>query len=154
MLRGIHRHYVRFWKETRFDGHSPILPLRHAVVVPVNRISKATAAALVYASTISDDVVAVAVEVDAQASAELRARWEAWDVGIPLVVLESPFRSIIKPLVAYVDSRRGTALGDLVTVVVPEVVVRRWWEHLLHNKTALYIKRGAGGCRPTSFCWF
>jgi amino acid transporter len=140
MLRGIHRHYMRFWRDTRFDGQSPILPLRHAVVVPVNRISKATAAALVYASTISDDVVAVAVEVDAQATAELRARWEAWDVGIPLLVLSSPFRSVLKPLVAYVDSRRGTALGDLVTVVVPEVVPRRWWEHLLHNKTALYIR--------------
>ena len=142
MLRGIHRHYRRYWEDTRFDGHSPILPLRHEVVVPVNRISKATAAALVYASTISDDVVAVAVEVDAAAAAELKARWAEWDIGIPLVVLTSPYRSVLRPLVDYVERRQRGSLGDLVTVVVPEVVPRRWWEHLLHNKTALYI-RGA-----------
>ena len=147
MLRGIHRHYVRYWRETRFDGHSPILPLRHVVVVPVNRISKATAAALVYASTISDDVVAVSVEVDAHAMADLHTKWAEWDVGIPLVVLSSPYRSVLKPLVEYVDGRHGSGLGDLVTVVVPEVVPRRWWEHLLHNKTALYI-RGAFLFRP------
>lgn len=147
MLRGIHRHYIRYWRDTRFDGQSPILPLQHVVVVPVNRISKATAAALVYASTISDDVVAVAVEVDAQAMSDLRTEWEAWDVGIPLVVLRSPYRSVLKPLVAYVESRQLGALGDLVTVVVPAVVPRRWWEHLLHNKTALYI-RGAFHFKP------
>jgi hypothetical protein len=147
MLRGIHRHYLHYWDDTRFDGHSPILPLRHAVVVPVNRISKATAAALVYASTISDDVVAIAVEVDVHTTADLRARWEEWDVGIPLVVLKSPYRSVLRPLVEYVDSRQRDTLGDLVTIVVPEVVPRRWWEHLLHNKTALYI-RGAFLFKP------
>lgn len=147
MLRGIHRHYLRYWDDTRFDGHSPILPLRHAVVVPVNRISKATAAALVYASTISDDVVAIAVDVDAMAMAELRTRWEEWDIGIPLVILNSPYRSVLRPLVEYVEGRRRDSLGDLVTIVVPEVVPRRWWEHLLHNKTALYI-RGAFLFRP------
>ena len=147
MLRGIQRHYLRYWADTRFDGHSPILPLRHAVVVPVNRISKATAAALVYASTISDDVVAVAVEVDASAAADLRTRWKEWDIGIPLEILTSPYRSVLRPLVEYVASRQRDSLGDLVTVVVPEVVPRRWWEHLLHNKTALYI-RGAFLFRP------
>jgi len=147
MLRAIQRHYLHYWEDTRFDGHSPILPLRHAVVVPVNRISKATAAALVYASTISDDVVGVAVEVDTSAAADLKARWAEWDIGIPLVVLASPYRSVLRPLVEYVDGRQSGSLGDLVTVVVPEVVPRRWWEHLLHNKTALYI-RGAFLFRP------
>jgi hypothetical protein len=79
--------------------------------------------------------------------AELRGRWEEWDIGIPLVVLKSPYRSVLRPLVEYVDTRQRDTLGDLVTIVVPEVVPRRWWEHLLHNKTALYI-RGAFLFRP------
>jgi len=68
------------------------------------------------------------------------AEWEAWDIGVPLEVVPSPYRSILKPLVEYVENLRMVSPGELVTVVVPEIVPRRWWEHLLHNKTALYIR--------------
>ena len=60
--------------------------------------------------------------------------------GVPLVVLPSPYRSVLKPLVEYVENLRMVSQGELVTVVVPEIVPRRWWEHLLHNKTALYVR--------------
>lgn len=140
LLRAIHRHYERFYDEVKFDGHSPILPLHHIVVVPVSSVTKATAGALVYASTISDEVMAVYVEVDPPASARFQAEWEAWEIGIPLVVLPSPYRSVLRPLVEYVESLRTISVGELVTVVVPEVVPRFWFEHLLHNKTALFIR--------------
>ncbi|HEY3746587.1 MAG TPA: APC family permease [Gemmatimonadaceae bacterium] len=140
LLRKIHRHYVQFAVEIEFKGQSPIAPLHHSVVVPVNGITKATSGALVYASAISDEVVAVYVEVDSRATQKIKSDWEEWDIGIPLVVIPSPYRSVLRPLVEYVDNLRLVMPGELVTVVVPEIVPKRWWEHLLHNKTAFYIR--------------
>ena len=140
LLRKIHRHYAQFESEVRFSGQSPITPLHHTVVVPVNGITKASAGALVYATTISDEVVAVFVEVDKRVTAKMKADWEEWDIGLPLVVLPSPYRSVLRPLVEYVESLRMITAGELITIVVPEIVPKRWWEHLLHNKTALYIR--------------
>jgi len=140
LLRAIHKHYIEFAEDTRFLGQSPINPLHHTVIVPVNGISKATSGALVYATTISDEVVAVYIEVDKRDTSRIEQEWEAWDIGVPLVVVPSPYRSILKPLVEYVENLRMVTPGELVTIVVPEIVPKRWWEHLLHNKTALYIR--------------
>jgi amino acid transporter len=140
LLRKIHRHYVQFAAEIEFKGQSPIIPMHHSVVVPVNGITKATAGALVYATAISDEVVAVYIEVDQRATAKMESDWEEWDIGVPLVVIPSPYRSVLRPLVEYVDNLRLVMPGELVTVVVPEIVPKRWWEHLLHNKTAFYIR--------------
>jgi hypothetical protein len=139
-LRRIHRHYKHFEEEIAYAGQAPLMFLHHTVVVPVNGISKPTAGALVYATTISEDVRAVYVEVDPEKTAALRERWSAWDIGVNLVVLASPFRSILRPLVEYVDSLALQAEADLVTIVVPEIVPRSWWGHLLHNKTSLFIR--------------
>jgi len=140
LLRKIHRHYAQFTADVQFTGQSPIAPMHHSVVVPVNGITKATSGALVYATAISDEVVAVYVEVDPSATPKLQSEWESWDIGIPLVVIPSPYRSVLRPLVEYVESLRLVMPGELVTVVVPEIVPKRWWEHLLHNKTAFYIR--------------
>jgi len=140
LLRKIHRHYEQFASEIEFRGQSPMTPMHHSVVVPVNGITKATAGALVYASAISDEVVAVYVEVDQRVTEKIKTDWEDWDIGIPLVVVASPYRSVLRPLVEYVENLRMVMPGELVTVVVPEIVPRKWWEHLLHNKTAFYIR--------------
>ena len=140
LLQTIHRHYETFTQEIRFEGQSPILPLHHTVVVPVNSITKAAAGALVYATTISDEVIALYVEVDPRNTADMRRQWEEWDIGVPLEILPSPYRSILRPLVEYVENLRMLSPGELVTIVVPEIVPKKWWEHLLHNKTALYIR--------------
>jgi amino acid transporter len=140
LLLTIHRHYLRFAEEIRFTGQSPITPLHHTVIVPVSGINKAVAGALVYATTISDEVEAVYVENEIQKTGQLQNEWETWDIGVPLVVLASPYRSVLRPLVDHVENLRMLSPGELVTVVVPEVVPKSWWEHLLHNKTALYIR--------------
>ncbi|HVX41050.1 MAG TPA: APC family permease [Gemmatimonadaceae bacterium] len=139
-LRRIHRHYEHFAKEVAYTGQSPIMFLHHTVVVPVNGITKPTAGALVYATTISEDVRAVYVEVDPTATAELRRRWDEWDIGVELTVIPSPFRSVLRPLVDFVNDMIARDDADLVTIVVPEIVPRSWWGHLLHNKTALFIR--------------
>ena len=139
-LSRIHRHYERFAREIEFRGHAPLMFLHHTAVVPVNGITKATAGALVYATTIADDVRAAYVEVEPEGTEQLRSRWESWDIGVGLVVLHSPYRSILRPLVDYVNGLIARREADLVTVVVPEIMPHRWWEHLLHNKTALFIR--------------
>lgn len=140
MLVGIHRHYETFAREVAYTGQAPLLFLHHTVIVPVGAISKASAGALVYATAISEDVRAAYIEVDPAATARFRDQWEAWDIGVDLVVLPSPFRSVLRPLVDFVNGLLREGQTDLITVVVPEVVPHRWWEHLLHNKTALYIR--------------
>jgi amino acid transporter len=140
ILRKIHEHYTEFAEQIKFTGQSTIIPLHHTVIVPVSSITKATSAALVYATTIAEEVIAVCVEVDKHDTDRLVAEWEAWDIGVPLEIVKSPYRSILKPLVEYVDNLRMVTPGELVTVVVPEIVPERWWEHLLHNKTALFIR--------------
>jgi hypothetical protein len=82
----------------------------------------------------------VTVGVDAAGTEALRKQWDAWDIDVPLVVLESPYRSVIRPIVDYVKGLEAHDEADLVTVIVPEIVPHHWWEHLLHNKTALYIR--------------
>ena len=140
LLQKIGKHYTEFAEDVRFDGHSPFIPLHHTVIVPINGITKATSGALVYGTTISDDVIAVYIEVDKRDSARLREEWDAWDIGVPLEIVPSPYRSVLKPLVDFVDTLSMVSAGQLVTIIVPEIVPRRWWEHLLHNKTALYIR--------------
>jgi amino acid transporter len=140
MLRKIHAHYVAFEREIRYVGHAPLMFLHHTVVVAVNGITKPVAGALVYATTISEDVRAAYVEVDQDAARELSSEWEEWDIGVELVILPSPYRSVIRPLVDYVKNLTHGGQSDLVTVIVPEIVPHKWWEYLLHNKTALYIR--------------
>src|SRR5689334_24429425 len=138
LLRDIHRHYAHFAEEVQFRGQSPLMFLHHTVLVPVNRITQATSAALVYATAISEDVRALYVETTPGDAAAMRADWESWEIGVPLDVVPSPYRSVLKPLVRYVDDLTASGATDLVSIVVPEIVPRRWWEHLLHNKTALF----------------
>ena len=140
LLQKIHSHYTEFAEEVRFTGQSPINPLHHTVLVPVNGINKASSGALVYATTISDDVRALYIEVEPNATAQVLADWEQWDIGVEITVLKSPYRSVLRPLVRYVDRLRMDGPGELVSIVVPEIVPHKWWEHLLHNKTALYIR--------------
>jgi amino acid transporter len=139
-LRRIHRHYLHFQTEVAYTGQSPLMFLHHTVIVPVNGITRPAAGALVYATTICEDVRAVYVEIEPEHTAALRAKWNDWDIGVDLVVLPSPYRSLLKPLVAYVDELARAGATDLVTIVVPEIVPRNWWGHLLHNKSSLFIR--------------
>lgn len=136
----IHRHYEQFAREVAYAGQSPLMFLHHTVVVPVNGITKPAAGALVYATTISEDVRAVYVEVEPETTAALERAWHEWDIGVDLHVVHSPFRSIVRPLVEYVDGIIDEGQTDLVTIVVPEIVPRSWLGHLLHNKTSWFIR--------------
>jgi amino acid transporter len=122
-------------------------PGGHVVLLPIGGVQRAVVKALQYGRALADDVRAVYVEIDPGATAALMALWSDWGQGVELVVLESPFRSLLEPLLEYIEGLQRADPRGYVTVVLPEFVPRRLWQHLLHNQHALLIK-GALLFRP------
>ncbi len=122
-------------------GHRPLEPERSVVLVPVSAVHNATVRAVVYAKSLKPaHVEALFFAADPEEVGEVLEEWGDWGMDIPLSAIDTPFRDIAPPLLE--EIRKHTRRGDtVVTVVLPEFVVRHWWEHLLHNQTGLYIKR-------------
>ncbi|MDT5263056.1 MAG: hypothetical protein QOC61_2060 [Acidobacteriota bacterium] len=141
LFRAIHQHYVDVAKQLTTEGLDDIRPLHNTVIVPVSGIHRGVIHALQYAKSIApDNVIAVYVDLDEEATRKLRQRWEKWGAGIPLHVLPSPYRALTRPLLRYitkVDSQRD---DDIVTVILPEFVPAKWWHQLLHNQSSLLLK--------------
>ncbi len=137
----VHRHYQDVAAQLSLEAFGSPPPIRrHRVIVPIAGVHRAVIAALNYARALSDDVTAVYVEVDPNETLKVRRKWQEWGDGVPLVVLPSPYRSIVGPLVDYVDRIDDKRRRDqVVTIVLPQFVPARWWHHLLHNQTALLI---------------
>jgi len=141
-LQAIYRHYQRVASQLSLETAGPPPRIRrHRAVVPIAGVHQGVLHALEYARSISEDVTAVYVEVNPDETARMRERWEMWGSGVRLVILPSPYRSIIGPLMDYVnkvdDVRR---YDEVVTIVLPQFVPAQWWENLLHNQTALLIR--------------
>jgi amino acid transporter len=135
---------------THYDGVAAQLSLRgwnsrrrrrrNTVLVPISGIQRAVVEALDYAKTLSPEVRAVYVNVDAAATEQMQEQWKQWGDGVTLVVLDSPFRSLMEPLLEYIEQVDAEHPDDYVTIVLPEFVPARWWHHLFHNQRALMIK--------------
>jgi len=123
----------------RADTPLPRLAVPH-IVVPIARIDRAALAALSYARSISADVTALHIADDQLDAERMRRRWAKREDGIPLVTIESPYRALIPPLLAYLDERERQDPDRPITVVLAEFVPRRFWDYLLHNQTALRLK--------------
>jgi hypothetical protein len=109
--------------------------------VLVSRLHLPTMRAISYAkATRPSSLEAVTIDLDPADTAELLAQWGGRDLDVPLVILESPFREITKPVLTYIRGLRRESPRDVVTVFIPEYVVGRWWEQLLHNQSALRLK--------------
>ena len=136
----IHRHYTDVARQLSLDDYGGPPPIDHTVLVLVGDLHRGVAAALRYAQTLSASVKAVYVELDPERTQKLEERWGRWGLGIPLVVLTSPYRSLLTPFLDYVNHLLALGERHVVTIVIPEFVPARWWQHLLHNQTALLIK--------------
>lgn len=136
----VHDHYVSFAQQVSLEGFEPPKILDHIVIVPVPGLHRGVIAALEYARSLSPHVQAVYVDLDVEATERLRARWSQWEHEIPLVILDSPYRSVLGPLVEYIGAVQRRSKNGLVTVVLPEIVPARWWHYLLHNQTAIFIR--------------
>ncbi len=137
----VHHHYRDVAAQLSLEAFGSPPPVRrHRVIVPIAGVHRAVIAALNYARSISDDVTAVYVETNPNETPKIRRKWAEWGDGIPLVVLPSPYRSIVGPLVEYVDRIDDQRRRDqVVTIVLPQFVPEKWWHHLLHNQTAWLI---------------
>jgi len=142
MMKSIHRHYDAISRELDLaQAGKPMLPSRNHAIVLVSRLHLPTMRAISYAkATRPSSLQAVTIQIDKADTDELLRQWNEHDVDIPLVILDSPYREITKPVLDYVRQLRRQSPRDVVTVFVPEYVVGRWWEHLLHNQSALRLK--------------
>jgi amino acid transporter len=141
MFRAIHKHYVVVAKQLSTEGLEQLHEIKNTVIVPISGIHRGVINALQYAKSISPNgVKAVYVDFDEEATRKLQKKWEQWGSGVELVVLQSPYRSLTRPLLRYIDRLRRTGGDDFVTVVLPEFVPARWWQQLLHNQSSLLLK--------------
>ncbi|WP_285484211.1 APC family permease [Amycolatopsis sp. NBRC 101858] len=141
MMRAIHRHYRHVREELQADDESELLPSRVHAVVLVSTLHKPGQRAIAFArATRPDTLAAITVNVDDADTRALQRQWEQRDMKIPLKVLESPYREITRPVVAHVKNLRRAGPRDVVCVYIPEYVVGRWWENLLHNQSSLRLK--------------
>jgi len=141
LMVGIRRHYDHVARELVPPEDKPVLPSRNHAVVLVSKVHMPTLRALAYAkATRPDTLTAVTVNVDEKDTRAIQAEWERRGIGVALTVVDSPFREITTPIIGFVKSLRRESPRDVVTVFIPEYVVGHWWEHLLHNQSALRIK--------------
>ena len=141
MFKKIQWHYkMADWQLSLTMYDRPKNPPPNIVVMPVGSVNRAVVIALDYARQRAHEIRAVHVDVDPEETAKIKADWEKWGTGIPLVILPSPYRSFLQPLLDYIEKVREENPGAWVTVVLGEVVPARWWENLLHNQRALLIK--------------
>lgn len=148
IFRKIREHYEATAKElTRPHGVAVTQAriLKHTAVVPISGIHQGVIDALSYALSISKDVRACYVEINPEATERLMAEWNEVAPQLPLVVLKSPYRSVIGPIVRYVHRVEHEMNDDIVTVIIPEFVTKKWYHQLLHNQTAIVLNLALRG---------
>ncbi len=138
----IHRHYLTLGEELRASPKDQVLPVHVSpqVVVPISRLERPAVAALNFAQSISTDVTAVHVVEDQEEAEAFRQRWNEFNLNVPLVIVESPYRRLLGSLLEYIDMIDAEDPRRPVTVVLAEFVPRHWYENMLHNLTAWRLK--------------
>jgi hypothetical protein len=148
LFLAIRRHYQYVAKRLTLEDIPPrsYIPrpkaevVTHPAVVVVGQLNRGTLEALDYARSIADEVVAVHVDIGTTDREKLQQRWEQLEGDIPLVILDSPYRAIVSPIVDFVSEYERKHPGVLSTVIIPAFVTQNWWESLLHNQTTLFLK--------------
>jgi len=139
----MHRHFEEGAVELSLEGLAGPPEFQHTVLVLIGDVHRGVVRAVQYARTLAAPTAAVRavyVEADPARTLKLEERWARWGLGVPLVVLTSPYRSILRPVLEYIDQIQSRGDDQMVTIVLPEFLPRKWWQHALHNQTALLIK--------------
>lgn len=140
MFSKIHTHYIQVGDQLRLRPGDKFTPAHNTVLVLTPSLHRGILPALEYGKGLSDDVRAVHIETDPLDTILLEERWEKWGGGIPLVILESPYRSLVAPLLEYINEVKRERPNNVVTVIIPEFVPAKWWHRLLHNQSGLLLK--------------
>jgi amino acid transporter len=139
----IHRHYKRLSEQLSLVDYTPSPRVAHQkVIMPISGVHKGTLAALRYAKTLSDDITVVHISSDEAETKKIQERWEIWGDGYRLVVLDSPYRLMLEPLLAYIDEIDARKQpNEVISIVVPQFVPKHWYTNLLHTRTADTLRR-------------
>jgi amino acid transporter len=141
LFRVINHHYADVAAQLKLPSiGEPERPFHNTVLVLVPGLHRGMLSSLKYARSLSPDCRAVYIETDPEKTAVLKSRWEEWSLGIPLVILNSPYRSLATPIMQYLDAVQTERHHHLVTVIVPEFVPTKWWHSLLHGNSGLLLK--------------
>jgi amino acid transporter len=140
LFLAIHRHYVDATGQQTTEVPTEPGKIHPVCIVPVDQLNNVAFQSMAMARSLSEQVIAVHVCFDPNHMALLRARWDAWGNHVPLVIVESPFRSVLRPLLHYIDAIDKQITDGTLVVVLPELVATRWWHQLLHNQFPLRVK--------------
>jgi amino acid transporter len=142
IFSAIHRHYRDLAGDLSLDRFgTPPRTSRHRVILPVSGVHRGTLAALRYARSLTDDVTAVHVSMDPEEAEKVRRKWEIWGEGVRLVILDSPYRLLIEPLLEYIEEiAEQRQPNEIITIVVPQFIPARWYHNLLHTQAALMLR--------------
>jgi amino acid permease-like protein len=142
LFRGIHAHYKAVSDQIALDrrGSRPPMPRRNVVIIPISGVNRAVIRAVDYARSRPGEIRAVLIDVDPENTALLEMQWAQWGCGVNLVVLSSPYRSILGSFLDYVEELLDKEPDTWITVVIPEILPAHWWQSLLHNQRALLLK--------------
>jgi amino acid transporter len=140
-FRSVHSHYASVAQQIALErDHRPPLPRQNIALIPISGVNRAVVRAVDYARSRSTDIRAVLVDVDPEQTARIEIQWAQWGCGFQLVVLPSPYRSVLSSLMDYIEELLQKDPDSWVTVVIPEILPARWWQNILHNQRALMLK--------------
>jgi hypothetical protein len=141
MFRGVRSHYQAVTEQVALSrGHRPPIPRRNIVLIPIGGVNRAVIRAVDYARSRPGEIRAVLVDTDSEETAKVEMQWAQWGCGVNLVVLPSPYRSILGSLLDYIEEILEKEPESWITVVIPEILPARWWQNILHNQRALMLK--------------
>ncbi len=141
LFQAIHSHYIDIKHQIALTRDSrPWRPRRNMVMIPIGAVNKAVVRAVDYARSRGGDVRAVLVDVDQVETALVEIKWAQWGCGVPLIVIPSPYRSILGALMDYIEDHLEKDPDCWITVVLPEILPAHWWQNILHNQRALLLK--------------
>ena len=141
-LLKIHKHYLDIAKELRVeDDHTYEHPEHIKVVIPVATFTKVVANTIEYAISISNDITAVHIVLDDEKAKKLKAKWEIFYPGISLIMISSPYRAILAPLLDYLNGvEKSIKPYELIMILIPEFITHKWWQYFLHNQSGWILK--------------
>jgi len=141
LFKAIHRHYTRVTENLRVEPGYRAPPKNNTVLVLVGRVHKGVINAIAYSRSLNPmHLLAVCVVTDEEEDEEIRKQWAEFAIDVPLETVYNPYRELSRPVLRFIDELDSHWENDVITVVIPEFVVNHWWEHVLHNQSALFLK--------------